>query len=418
MDKTKQKRTLYVVLLVAFIDFFGVGLVYPLFSSMLFDPAVQLLASETTPTVRGVWLGILLAMMPLAQFFSSPLWGVYADGHGRKKPLQLSIAMVLAGYIVAVVGTSLNNILILLLSRIIIGIAAGNTSVVQATIADISSPEDKAKNFGLFSMALGLGLAFGPFLGGLLSAYGYSIPFLFAAGITVINLIFAYIAFEETHFKRVIRKLSPAMAITELKEAFQFEGLKAILVASFLYNFGWSYFFEFAPVYLIRRFDFSSVQLGIFYGSAGAFYALSTGLLIRPVLDKFKHELLFLGGIFLTALMVFSLEAIPSIIWIWPVMFLMCFFVSFVTPTSITLVSNSANEEVQGAALGNLNAVNAAAFMLSPLFSGSLVGAFPAMPIWLGGSIMILACLLFVVALRGRKTQMFTSTSRRGERRQ
>jgi DHA1 family tetracycline resistance protein-like MFS transporter len=398
--KIYKPSTLYTALLVAFIDFFGVGLIYPLFSSMLFDSSYALLPAETTPVVRGIWLGFLIAVMPLAQFFSAPMWGALSDSRGRKKPLQLSLAIVLFGYIVAVGGVLVNSILLILASRIIIGIASGNTSIVQAAVADLSSPSEKTKNFGLYGMALGIGFTLGPFFGGLLSTYGYSIPFLLAAVITATNLVFTFLFFEETHHDRVKQKISPGMALTHLKKAFQLPDIRTILIVSFLHNFGWSYFFEFAPVYLITRFQFSSVQLGLFYGVAGGMYALCTGLLIRPFLPRFKPETLFVAGIFFTALAIYTLPFLPSIIWLWPVIFVMCFFVSFVAPTCITMISNSGNEKEQGEVMGNLSAVNAAAFMMSPLFSGSLVGAFPSMPIWLGGFVMILGSFLMLALLR------------------
>lgn len=400
MEITNKRSTLFTALLVAFIDFFGVGLIYPLFSSMLFDPSYPLLPHDTSPEVRGIWLGVLISVMPLAEFFSAPIWGALSDSKGRKKPLQLSLAIVLFGYIVAVSGVALNSLIFLLSSRIIIGIASGNVSIVQAAIADLSSSTEKAKNFGLYGMALGIGFTLGPFLGGLLSAFGYSVPFLVAALITAINLLFSFYFFEETHHCPSVQKISPGMALTQLGKAFQSQGLRTILLVSFLHNFGWSYFFEFAPVYLITRFHFSSVQLGVFYGVAGGLYALSTGLLIRPFLNRLKPEILFCAGIFLTALTIFTLPFLPTVIWLWPVIFLMCFFVSFVAPTGITLVSNNGNDQMQGEVMGNLSSVNAAAFMLSPLFSGSLVGAYPTMPIWLGGMVMIAGALLMFSVFR------------------
>lgn len=394
MKKANKQSTLLTALLVAFIDFFGVGLIYPLFSSMLFDPSYPLLPPETSSVVRGIWLGLLIAVMPLAQFFTAPIWGALSDTKGRKKPLQLSLAVVLIGYAVAVFGVVANSILLILASRIIIGAASGNTSIVQAAVADLSSPTDKAKNFSLYGMALGIGFTLGPFFGGLLSAFGYTVPFLVAALITAINLIFTFNFFEETHHETVEQKITPGMALTQLGKAFQSEGLRTLLIASFLHNFGWSYFFEFAPVYLIQRFQFSSVQLGVFYGVAGGLYALNTGVFIRPFLDRIKPQLLFCGGIFFTALTIFTLPFLPSVIWLWPVIFFMTFFVSFVAPTCISLVSDNGNSKMQGEVMGNLGSVNAAAFMMSPLFSGSLVGAFPSMPVWLGGTVMIIASLI------------------------
>jgi DHA1 family tetracycline resistance protein-like MFS transporter len=90
-----MKPSLYIALFVAFIDYMGVGLIYPLFSSMLFDPELSLVSLETSEGMCGLWLGILIALMPLAQFFSAPVWGAFSDNKGRKNPLQLSIFVAL-----------------------------------------------------------------------------------------------------------------------------------------------------------------------------------------------------------------------------------------------------------------------------------------------------------------------------------
>ena len=190
MNRTSVNPSLWIALLVAFIDFMGVGLVYPMFSSMLFDANSALLPMGTSEATRGVWLGVLIAMLPLAQFFSSPIWGAISDGRGRKKPLVWSLGLALLGYLIALFGVLGSSLILLLISRIVVGFASGNMSIVQATIADLSAPERKARNFSLYSMALGSGFTLGPFLGGTLSGWGFSVPFIFAALIVAMNLGF------------------------------------------------------------------------------------------------------------------------------------------------------------------------------------------------------------------------------------
>jgi len=397
-----MKPSFYIALFVAFVDFMGVGLIYPLFSSMLFDGSLSLLHPDTSHEMRGLWLGLLLALMPLAQFFSAPIWGALSDSKGRKKPLQFSLAIAFFGYIIALGGVWLGSIALLLFSRVVIGFASGNMSIVQAAIADLSLPEEKTKNFGLYSMALGVGFTLGPFFGGMLSSWGYSVPFLFAAVIVALNLGFAIAFFKETHHLISERKLNWSIGIAHIKKAFRFKGLRTILLCSFLHNFGWSYFFEFTPVYLISHYQFTPPELGIFFGAAGGFYALSAGLLIRPFVNRFKPETLFFGGNFFAAFAILALLILPSLHWIWPVMFLICYFVAFVTPSSTTLVSNGAAPKIQGEALGILSSVNAAALVLSTLFSGSLVGAHPTLPMWVGGTIIFIAAVIILGVFRRR----------------
>lgn len=397
---TNYKSSFYIALLVAFIDNMGIGLVFPIFSSMLFDNSFPLVPLETSFHIRGIWLGFLLSLMPLAQFFSAPIWGAISDNKGRKKPLQLSLIIALLGYAIAFLGVLFSNIFFLLTSRAVIGFASGNISIVQASIADLSSQEQKAKNFSLYAMALGAGFALSPFIGGSLSSFGYSYPFLFAGLIVAANFLFIHFFFKETHHPTFQRKLSLIMGISQLKKAFSFKGLRAIFLCSFLDIFAWSYFFEFIPVYLITRFHFSPVHLGLFFGSAGGYYALSAGLLIRPFINRFKPEILFLLGMFLTAIVILTMPFLRSAHWLFFVMFFVCFFASFVTPTATTLVSNKASPEVQGEALGVFTSINAIALILSPLFSGSIVGAYPALPMWIGGSIKLLSSLIGIVIFR------------------
>jgi MFS family permease len=122
--------------------------------------------------------------------------------------------------------------------------------------------------------------------------------------------------------------------------------------------------------------------------------------LIRPFLGRFKPELLFFGGNCLAGLAVLSFLGLPSVAWLFPLVFLTLFFVSFVTPTSNTVVSNSAPAEVQGEAMGVLSSVNALALVLSPLFSGSLVGNHPSLPMWVGGALMLCVAIVGVSVFR------------------
>lgn len=394
MKTTKHHTNLVIALLVAFTDYMGVGLIYPLFSSMLFDTNLPLLPLETPPEMRGFWLGILIALMPLASFFSAPLWGAISDNKGRKKPLQASILLALGGYLIALLAVLFSNLPLLLLSRLIIGAAAGNMSIIQATIADISTVQEKMKNFSLYAMALGAGFTLGPFFGGGLGAWNYSYPFIFTTIVTALNLLFVFTLFQETHTPTSCKPLHWKIGFTHLKKAFRLKGVQLILLCSFLHQYAWSYFFEFAPIYLISRFQFTTLLLGLFYGAAGGFYVLSTGCLARPFMKLFLPETLFFGGNFFTALTILGILLIPSSSWLWPLMFLNQFFLAFVTPNSITIMSNHADDKIQGEALGVLSSVNAFALVLSPLCSGLFVGKQPTLALWVGGLVMLLAALL------------------------
>jgi DHA1 family tetracycline resistance protein-like MFS transporter len=396
------KTSSYIAYLVVFIDAIGIGLVYPIFPALLFNTELSLLSTHTSPEMRGVWLGVLISLMPLAQFLSAPLWGTLSDNVGRKKPLEISLFCIFLSYILSCVAILMNSLSLLLISRLTLGIAAGNLSIIQATIADISTHETRSKYFSLYSTAMGAGFTLGPCLGGLLAGKHYVIPFFFSALLTLTNLLFALFYFKETNKSPGKHPLSWNLAFHNLKKAFHLQGLRIILLCSFLHVFGWSFFFEFIPIYLMSSLAFSTMTLGIFYGLAGAFYAISTGIFIRPLLRKFKPITLFFWGNLSTALCLLGMPFIPSAMWLWPFLLLLSYCIACVSPSSNTLISNSVSASVQGESLGILSGVNALAFAISPLCSGSFIGSRPKLSMYLSGSILLITALIILITFRHR----------------
>jgi MFS transporter, DHA1 family, tetracycline resistance protein len=392
----------FILLFVTFIDFMGMGLIYPIFSSLLFDQSLTFLPPNTTQEMRGFWLGLLFALLPLVQLFSSPVWGTISDCKGRKKPLQFSLVITMLGHLISLFGVFFSNIALLLLSRMILGFGCGNIAIVQASIADLSTTEEKAKNFGLYSMAIGAGFTLGPFFGGFFSKWGYSVPFFFASLITAINLLLAYALLKETHHLRFAKKLNWTTGLSNLKRSFHIKNIRVLFLCSFLNAFAWSYFMDFFPVYLIRHFQFSTAKIGLFYGTIGAFYALSAGVLIRPLLSRLKPETMFFGGSFFTAFCVFTVPFYPSIIWLMPFVVFFSYFSAILPPTATTIVSNSASSEIQGEVLGVLGSVNTASYTLSALLAGIFIGLNPSLCMWIGGICFMAAAIIFLGVYRSR----------------
>lgn len=404
-DKTK-KIDIAILLFVTFIDFMGMGLIYPIFSKLFFDTSLNFLPIATTSETRGLWLGLLFALMPFIQFFSISIWGTISDRKGRKRPLLQSLSFTILGHLISVFGVYFSSISILLSSRILLGIGAGNISIVQASMADISSKETKAKNFGLYGMAIGAGFALGPFIGGFLSIYGYSFPFLFSFILTSLNLVLAILFYKDTLFKFLEKKLSFSVGFINLKKAFHYKNIRTLFLCTFLVAFSWTYFMDFAPVYLISRFNFSPSKIGLFYGLIGGFFAFSSGLLIRPFLARFRAETLFFVGALLTSLCILSIPLYPSELWLLLFIVLFSFFAAFLNPTITTLVSNSATSDMQGEALGILGSINMAAYAISASVAGFFVGMNPSLSMWIGGMVMFISAILLLSVYREKLFKM------------
>ncbi len=407
---TKKSISLFILSLVGFIDVMGVGLVYPMFASMIFQGDCAILPPDSSDAMRGTCLGILLATMPLTQFFSAPILGMLSDQIGRRKIVIPGLALGVFGYMLAMAAVGMESFILLLVSRIVIGISAGTASVVGAAIADISSSEDKAKNFGLFNMGCGLGFTVGPFLGGILSGTNlwiverYALPFFVAGLVTLINLLLVVFWLTDSYVPKTGGKLSLGLGIRNIKKAFVSKGLQAVFAAVFLACVGWSFYWEFAPVTWISAYNFSTATIGNFYAYGAAVYALSCGVLIRPIVSRYSNQHVLCYALIGCAAAIGMLAFHASEIWLWLYIPLQQFAMALFWPTAAAVVSNSASEDVQGEILGVLQSVDSLAFAVSPLIAGPLLGITTSMPIIVGSLAMLLAAGVMGMVLKNVST--------------
>lgn len=413
---SKKTLSLLIISLIAFIDLMGIGLVYPMFSSMLFQGDCLMLPADASDTMRGTCLGILLAMMPITQFFSAPILGVLSDQKGRKAILIPSLAVGILGYVMAVFAVNMESFVFLLLSRVAVGISAGTAAIVQASVADMSSSEEKAKNFGILNMACGLGFTAGPFIGGLLSGLnlgtfsGYSLPFALAGFMLLVNLIMVVVLFEETYVPKLGAKLSVALGLQNLKKAFLIPGLRILFLSIFLACLGWSFYWEFTPVTWISSYGFDTKTIGNFYAYGAAVYALSCGVLIRPIVSRFSDRYVLRFALVMCGVSMGMLLLHTHEFWLWFYIPLQQFSIALFWPTAATVVSNSVNEDMQGEIMGVFQSVDSMAFAISPLIAGPLLGLSAATPIIIGGTTLIGAAYVLDIYLR-RQNLVVTSTT-------
>jgi len=389
MKKFQKYAALFSILLMFFMDVISIGLAYPIFSSMLFCPDCHVLAVGTSQAIRGIWLGIILALVPIGQFFSAPILGTLSDRIGRRRLLLATIALGSVGYFVAVLGVWLEQIALLALSRIIIGIATGNQAIGSAVIADISEPEEKSKNFGLLHMAGGFGFTIGPFLGGILSTLsfgalsGYAIPFACAGMLTIINLLLVAFLFKETHVPKQTSDVI-SFGLHNIKRAWKMPGLSWLFLAIFVYNFGWSFYWDFIPVNWISLYKFDASMVYNMYALGALVYAVSSGILIRPLITRFKSEALIFYGLIGGAICIGLPLIYASVRTYWILVPLQQYAISLIFPVAAALISNKSTDESQGEMMGILESVQSFALIICPLIAGPLLGVSLQMPLIVG----------------------------------
>lgn len=362
-----------------FVDSLGIGLVYPIFAALLFDSNSSMVASDASLAYRGALLGILIALTPLMQFFSSPIMGAFSDIKGRKLALTFGISLGFVGYCLAVVGIWMDTLMLLFLYRILVGVSDGTQAVAQAAIADFSTEENKARNFSLLNACHGFGFTIGPFLGGNLSQYGYDVPFLAGGAMCLVNLLLVLWKFPETRQLVQDRAFNFLEGLSVIANVSRWKELRWIFAAGFVLAFGWSFFGEFAPVFLKDRFNFSAGEMGNFYACCGGWYALSAGFGTAPLLKRIAAERLVTISFLTCAASLMAFSQVQEIYHVWIALPFIMYNLALIYPTAGAIISNRTPPDRQGEVLGIYQALMACAMGLSPLLVGSAIGVYPVL---------------------------------------
>jgi MFS transporter, DHA1 family, tetracycline resistance protein len=394
LDSSQKKSTLSLLMLSAFIDYAGVAMVFTVFAFLLFDPSLRFFTNEATLATRGLWLGALTSLHPLFQFLSAPVYGALSDLRGRRRLMVISLLFALAGYLCAIAGVWMQNLGMLALYRVLVGLGAGNCSIINAIVADISTQKDKARNFGYMSMSMGVGFTVAPFFSGVITRYfGYLFPFLFPLLLVIANLILVVRCLPETHPVQKEGWVHPLRSLFLVKKAWDLKGLRALFLSLLFFSIGWSFFYEFAALYLKAFYEFTPKETGFFYGYSAFFYSLSAGLLVYPITKRFETHRTLMLSMLVSGVLLLGIFLLPTSFLIWLYIPFLQIALAFVYPTLSTVISNRVDDDQQGEALGIYHAVVAFAMAVSPFLAGGAIGVRPALCVLFGGAMMVISGL-------------------------
>ncbi len=410
MSTTDQRRSpLAVILLTIFIDLLGIGILIPVIPQLLANPASpeSLLYGGMTLQTGYMLLGLLTASYPLAQFFAAPILGQLSDIYGRKRVLAISLTGTSLSYVLFALAIMTRNIPLLFASRILDGITGGNISVAQAAIADVSSPENRARNFGLMGAAFGLGFIFGPYLGGKLadpgvvSWFNASTPFWFAAILAFINIVFVLTVFRETNQHMRAVRLTWDKSIKDIVRAVSMKDIRLIFLTSFLLTAGFTFFTTFFSVYLNDQFGFTQGRIGDFFAYIGLWIAITQGLITPIVAKRFKAYRVLSVTMVLQGIMI-GLHVLPT-----DAHWLLLLVPLFAIPNGLTmanlmsLLSTVAKKENQGEVLGINASLAALAQTIAPVLSSFIAAPLGSRaPIIVAAVMVVLTGFFFAAAYR------------------
>ena len=401
----KTNKALLAVFCTVFIDLVGFGLIVPVIPLLfLKSNHPNFLLDSGASTQYGLILyGLLLGSFPLAQFLSTPIFGQLSDHYGRRKILLLSLVGSFLSYFLLIIGISFKILPLLFLARIIDGFTGGNIAVAQAVVGDVSTKETSTKNFGLIGGAFGLGIVLGPFLGGHLASWGGAVfPFWVLALVGLLNIIFVHFFLIETNPKPLDNKLTRidwSKSFQDILTAFKLKQLQFILLASFLYQAGFTFLTTFANPFFIERFGWQEEQIGNFFGYIGLWLVITQAIIIRWTLRFDQRQILsfslLLSSVFTALLLLPKQDYI-----LYAIAPFFAIFVGLVNANITSFISNNTDSSKRGEAIGVNSSVQALAQALPPLISGFIAFGSVSYPIWISVIIMFTGWLVFFLHFR------------------
>jgi len=407
MHQSKSNRSLlFIIFFTVFLNLLGITIVIPVLAPLFLEEGSTILPDHFTFGEITFILGLLKASYPLMQFFGSPLLGALSDRVGRKKVLSYALVGSIFGYIIFAIGILMDSVLLLFAGRIIDGLTGGNISVIYSSIADISKDNEKTRNFGLVGMAFGVGFIFGPFLGGItsnpeiVSWFNYSTPFWLASILLLINFILVRIWFPETLKTRKESRMNIFSGFQNFAHAFSMKQFRNLFSVIFLMFLGFTFFTQFFDVFLIEKFKFDQSDIGRLFAYIGIWIAVTQGGITRLISYKLSPPQVLRFSLLGVGIFLFALLIPDQSIYLLVVLPFVSLFHGLNQPNLLTLLSNSADEDIQGEVLGINQSLQSLGFTIPPIIAGIIVSFDINLPLIVAGSCMLLAWLIFVL---GRK---------------
>ncbi len=393
-------------LLAIIVDYFGWGLVYPLATAIINDPNSSLVPAGSSLDVRDFYLSLSFLLYPLCMLFGSSTLGDLSDIYGRKKILFICTCGIGLSFLCMALGVATSTLWIFLVGRAVSGFTAGTVPIAQATVVDMSSPEDKPFNLALLSITFSVGLVLGPLLGSifsdpaLVSWFGYTTPFLFSAILAFIAAIWIKARFHHPERLHPTKTFSLFRPFTLFKEALQNPQLRILSLILFLFQFGVCLYIQTILIYLNSNLHYTSVGLGLFWVVMGLGFICGLALLKKLTQTALPASRLIFYSLIGQAATIMLSAFFVSEVPLWILGFLM----ALINPSSYALLmavfSDVAPQESQGWVMGIWSAVVALSFVAGG-FSNNLVPHLGVDPvIFLGGVIVLLSGLTLFKAVK------------------
>lgn len=375
-----NKRLLNVGLIVL-IDMLGFALIVPLLTFY----ADTFGASEFQT-------GLLVSSYALMQMIGAPILGRLSDRYGRRPVFLISILGTFTGFLILGFANSLG---MLFASRILSGLTAGNISVAQAYIADITDEKNRARGMGMLGAAFGIGFILGPAIGGTLSVFGFALPSFTAAGMAFINLLTVFFWLPESlSAERRTELTSQRKKDVSLNALFVALGrpfIGPLLWVRFGFAIAFNSFQTVFPLYVLYKFGLNAQQTGYILAYIGIVLVIMQGGVIGPLSARFKEANLLVSFLGFSFIGLLGWAVAPSVPFLLIAMLPLAIGAGSFNALINSAISKAVQPEEVGGMLGFGAGLESATRVVMPALASYLLGRYgPSTPGYMASSVMII----------------------------
>jgi MFS transporter, DHA1 family, tetracycline resistance protein len=371
----------------------GFGLIVPVVPKLI-------MALENAPIDRATAIGGMLAVtFALFQFVFSPILGNLSDRYGRRPVLLASTAGFAVDFLLMAIAPTLVWVFI---ARAFSGVFGASNGPAQSVIADVVPPEERSRYFGLLGAAFGLGFILGPAIGGVLSEFGYRVPFYAAAALLAANTVYGYFALPETlkvenRRRFEWRRANPVGALLSVRKLPGILPIALIYllwqIATLIYPLTWPYF-------TIGRYGWSGGLVGLSLALVGAAMVVTQVFILPRMVARYgEHKTALIGGGgAITAMLCYAFIEVSWVAWLFiPVMA----FQSLVHPNLTAMITRRARADNQGEVQGFASGVMAIGSIIAPLLFNPALAWFTGgkAPFIFWGAAFIIAAVIAAAAI-------------------
>ena len=402
-----RKAAIGFIFVTLLIDVIGFGVIIPVMPELLENLA------HVDNAMAASYSGYLLIAFAIMQFLFSPVLGNLSDQYGRRPILLMSLFGFGVDYIFLFLSPSYGWLFV---GRIIAGITGASFTTAAAYIADISTPENRAQNFGLIGAAFGVGFMIGPALGGALGTYfGPKSPFLFAAGLTFLNWLYGFFILPESLSPENRRKFDfkRANPIGSLKMLSRYPVIIGLVVSIFLIYLSTHAVQSTWVFYTKEKFNWNASERGFSLFFVGLMVAIIQGGLIRIIIPKLGQTKSVYVGLALYAFG-FLLFGIAYKGWMMYSFTAIYCLGGIAGPALQGIMSGQVSPNEQGELQGALTSVMSLTSIFGPFLMTGLFTYFtetgtpfylPGAPMFMGALLMIISTLLARTSLKKNLVQ-------------